>query len=646
MRTEKYTSGFSTFRYSRYVFDDVMPSTPGGAQGSEAPKVEGEAVKTPLDLFRQVGNVLKGTIAEIGKSLIEFTKDDKEKFKDAFGVEMTDEALKAMKAEELRKGIEKKPDILNALFTKAQKEGSPVFNSRGNADVEENIGLRDLVGKNVEKITLYIHPKNLQKGGNKAIYDKSPEAQEAYAAYEKDPNNVTYFTRESTERKENGDFSNGDGYIRIYSGDYWKAPKVAKNEPEAPAATVVDAAAVVAGTAEVVAGALPAIAPTVVPAPVDTAVAVAPIAEAKASTPTTAPETSEAKGQDNLPEKNEEDLQKIINVFNGMRRLLADQIMPGLGNREIGPYKRGAGLNTKQEYYRVEKMIKGISDFKLGQAYGKLDFNTQLILKSMQLNVGLKNSKIERDKNGHYSYTVDVSSGDITGDLEKMAQNFRAMVTEKINSLSKSGFKNVNFWADELKDKNYDFVELNDKFNDIDEGIEDVVSDIKEYKPAQYSAIGNIGIRLNPSGHSAAIHDGYHQDAKAIGIDYSKGKEEVKRCILKGLEEYIAANPIEGVAEASDKLSVADGIISFEHGTTKTKRTLENTTGEQTLIKSGRKNIPGTGNVVILSFQKTENEPVKDFLYIDLDGNLQQMEDSGKYTFDLSDKSKIIFKKM
>lgn len=650
MRTEKYTSAFSTFRSSRYVFDDAISVAPGGgAQAPEGPKNEAEATKSPLDIFKQVGAVLKGTISEIGKSLIEFTKDDKEKFKDAFGVEMSEEALKKMKAEELRKGIEKKPDILNTLFTKAQKEGSPIFNSRGNADVEEHIGLRDLVGKNVEKITLYIHPKNLKNGGNKAIYDKYEDARAAYNAWEKDNNQVTYFKRESTERKENGDFNNEDGYLRIYSGDYWKAPKAAKiaevaEAPTAPpAAATAHAEAVVSGTAAVTADVPPptlATAPVVAPA--DTAAAVAPIVEAKASTPTTVPETND---QDNLPEKNEEDLRKIISDFQETRERLSGRISPreseGKRVMEIGPYKRAPDVNTKQEYYRIEKMIKGVD--RLIAAYNKLDYKTKKLFRHMQLNIGLNNSGIEKDNNGHYAYTIDVSSENIKGDLETLAQNFKDKVTKNINSLGKLGFKSVNYWADELE--NYDFVELNDKFKDIDEGIDEVIQNIQEYKPAYYSAIGNLGIRLNPSGHSLLVHDGYHPDARAIGIDYSKGKDEVKRCIMKGLEEYIAANPVEGVAETTDKLSEANGIISLEHGKTKIKRTLENTTGEQILMKSSRKNIVGFGNVAILSFQKTENEEAKDYIYIDLNGELHKMEDSGKYTFDLSDKSKIIFKK-
>ena len=287
--------------------------------------------------------------------------------------------------------------------------------------------------------------------------------------------------------------------------------------------------------------------------------------------------------------------------------------------------------------------MKGVD--KLIVAYNKLDYETKKLFRHMQLNVGLNNSGIEKDNNGHYTYTIDVSSENIESTLETLAQNFRNEVTKKINSLSKHGFKSVSYWDDELKYGNYNFVELNDKFEDIDEGMDEIVQNIQEYKPEYHSAISSLSIRLNPSGHSALIHDGYHPDVRSIGIDYSKGKDEVKKCIMRGLEEYIEANPVEGVADIKDNLSEADGVISLEHNKTNIKRTLENTTGEQILMKSSRKNIVGVGNVAILSFQKTESDSAKDYLYIDLGGELRKMEDSGKYTFDLSDKSKIIFKK-
>ena len=168
-----------------------------------------------------------------------FTDAEKDEFKKAFPDKELKEpiTLTEITPEEINEAELRHSGIRKILFLKKEKNKNDRFASHNNHRIEWELGLKHFVDENVSEITLSIHPKNLDKGGNKQLLEKYPQAKEAYDAYKKD-GTVTYFERKSTSR-EDGNFSNEDGYFRIFDGDNWKVEKVlteadvqAKNEAQ------------------------------------------------------------------------------------------------------------------------------------------------------------------------------------------------------------------------------------------------------------------------------------------------------------------------------------------------------------------------------------------------------------------------------
>ena len=166
------------------------------------------------------------TVPDTGKDLealrditFDLTDAQKLRYERAFEKAFEPKDLPNFTKEQLNVAKEKDPGIIRLLFTNEKAE--PEFQSRNNENVEWHIGLRDLIDENVAEITLKIHPKNLEKGGNTVLLEKYEEARNALAAYKEDPSNVTYFTRKSLQRDGQGNFTNDDGYFRVFSGDTW-----------------------------------------------------------------------------------------------------------------------------------------------------------------------------------------------------------------------------------------------------------------------------------------------------------------------------------------------------------------------------------------------------------------------------------------
>lgn len=155
-----------------------------------------------------------------------FTDGEKEEFKKAFPDKELKEpvTLTEITPEEINEAESRHSGIRKILFLKKEKNKNDRFASHNNHRIEWELGLKHFVDENVADITLSIHPKNLDKGGNKQLLEKYPQAKEAYDAYKKD-GTVTYFERKSTSRQE-GNFSNEDGYFRIFDSDNWKVEKV------------------------------------------------------------------------------------------------------------------------------------------------------------------------------------------------------------------------------------------------------------------------------------------------------------------------------------------------------------------------------------------------------------------------------------
>lgn len=155
-----------------------------------------------------------------------FTDTEKDEFKKAFPDKELKEpiTLTEITPEEINEAESRHSGIRKILFLKKEKNKNNRFSSHNNQRIEWELGLKHFVDENVSEITLSIHPKNLDKGGNRQLLEKYPQAKEAYDAYKKD-GTITYFERKSTSR-EDGNFSNEDGYFRIFDGDNWKVEKV------------------------------------------------------------------------------------------------------------------------------------------------------------------------------------------------------------------------------------------------------------------------------------------------------------------------------------------------------------------------------------------------------------------------------------
>lgn len=196
----------------------MPPEKPQGSPPERAPESQGE---TPKDKLAGLKDELEGAMPQ-------FPEEDKKAFKETIGKDMDAAALTTLSLNDALKVEEKSPGFLSRLTVEKgkikEKEGQEkeafTFNARRNEKLEWGMGLRDLVDEHVRKITLRIHPKNLDKGGNKALL-KDPEAKRIYLQYKR-TDKVEYFTLTSDERRgAKGDFFANKEYMRIFSGDRW-----------------------------------------------------------------------------------------------------------------------------------------------------------------------------------------------------------------------------------------------------------------------------------------------------------------------------------------------------------------------------------------------------------------------------------------
>lgn len=159
-----------------------------------------------------------------------FSSEETERFKAATGKELNYASLSSMSTEELYAAEEKDPGMARMLLSQAnEKEKTSEFDAQGNENFEWNVGLSDLAKANVREVTLMIHPKNLEKGGNRKLLS-DPEAKRVYDEY-RNSGKVEYYQRTSEIREGlNGDFFNAKGYLRIFNNDQWKENKVISDE--------------------------------------------------------------------------------------------------------------------------------------------------------------------------------------------------------------------------------------------------------------------------------------------------------------------------------------------------------------------------------------------------------------------------------
>ncbi len=162
---------------------------------------------------------------ELRGDIYDFNDEEKGRYKNAFGKDLEPRALVSLTIDELAAAEAKEPGMTKMLFKKIQKDKKETFTAHNNSGIEWQKGLKDLVDENVSEITLYIHPKNLSKGGNQELLKNNQKAEEALAAYQETPPRIILFERKSTKR-EDGDFYNDDGYLRIFDGDTWSVGKM------------------------------------------------------------------------------------------------------------------------------------------------------------------------------------------------------------------------------------------------------------------------------------------------------------------------------------------------------------------------------------------------------------------------------------
>lgn len=180
-----------------------------------------KAPETQKDKLASLKDELEGAVPQ-------FPEEDKKAFKEAIGKDIDAAVLTALSMSDALKVEERSQGFLSRLTVEKgkikEKEGQEkeafTFNARRNEKLEWGMGLRDIVDEHVRKITLRIHPRNLDKGGNKALL-KNPEAKRIYAQYKR-TDKVEYFTLTSDERRgAKGDFFANKEYMRIFSGDQW-----------------------------------------------------------------------------------------------------------------------------------------------------------------------------------------------------------------------------------------------------------------------------------------------------------------------------------------------------------------------------------------------------------------------------------------
>ncbi len=137
-----------------------------------------------------------------------FTPEQKARFEKAFGRKFNSETIQKLIIDDITDIEKKDPGIAKMLLCE-EAGGAKKFNALGNHDLEWNVGLKNLVDEKVGSVTLKIHPQNLDKGGNKNLLTRYPEAKKAYDEY-KASGTVTYFERKS-KMKTQGNFYDKDG---------------------------------------------------------------------------------------------------------------------------------------------------------------------------------------------------------------------------------------------------------------------------------------------------------------------------------------------------------------------------------------------------------------------------------------------------
>lgn len=198
--------------------------TPNPSEQKDAAKEGAKAERGEL-AADQTADIATDRREELKSEIYHFTEDEKAKYKEAFEKDLKPAALASLTLDQLATAEIRVPGITKILFKTSKEKNKETFAARNNHDIEWQKGLKDLVDENVSEITLFIHPKNLTKGGNQALLDADPKAQEVQSAYQETPPRIIYFERKST-RRENGSFYNDDGYFRIFDGDTWSIDKV------------------------------------------------------------------------------------------------------------------------------------------------------------------------------------------------------------------------------------------------------------------------------------------------------------------------------------------------------------------------------------------------------------------------------------
>lgn len=204
---------------------DKISAQPKSAEQKVATQEGAKAERGALAID-QASDTAAAKREELRDEVYDFSDAEKAKYKSAFGKDLEPRALTSLTVDELNAAEAKEPGITKILFKKTLKNIQiEKFITHNNHDVEWQKGLKDLVDEDVSEITLYIHPKNLSKGGNQELLESNQKAKESLAAYRETPPRIILFERKSTKR-ENGNFYDGDGYMRIFDGDSWSMDKI------------------------------------------------------------------------------------------------------------------------------------------------------------------------------------------------------------------------------------------------------------------------------------------------------------------------------------------------------------------------------------------------------------------------------------
>lgn len=191
----------------------------------EAQQGSAEQAKERLDRLKPTFDAQKKERDDLKEKegIRNFTPEQKARFEKAFGRPLNGETLQKLIVDDVT-DIEKKDPGITKMLLCEDEGGVKKFNALGNHDLEWNVGLKNLVNEKVGSVVLKIHPRNLDKGGNKQLLTRYPEAKKAYDEY-KANGTVAYFERKSTIKTQ-GNFYDNDGYLRILQGDTWEEGKI------------------------------------------------------------------------------------------------------------------------------------------------------------------------------------------------------------------------------------------------------------------------------------------------------------------------------------------------------------------------------------------------------------------------------------